>query len=103
MTTSPLYDLLSSSGYQIPDWCWMPLDDHLYCGGCWGITQGCVEDKGRTHCESCEYYVTAIKLLDSSHPMHKSFCEWLDGKEPTKRQAAKFLQQKRGERFAEAR
>ncbi len=103
MANSISYELLTSNGYTIPTWCWMPLDEHLYCGGCWGISQGCVAEKGQKHCEPCEYYVTAAKLLCSDHPMHNSFLDWCreKGSEPSKRQGAKFLQEKRDGRFAE--
>ena len=35
----------------------------------------------------------AAKILEASHPLHTTFITWLGGKEPTKRQARKFLQQ----------
>lgn len=36
--------------------------------------------------------VTAASILDTDHPLHKKFVAFLGGKEPTKRQARKFLQ-----------
>lgn len=35
---------------------------------------------------------TAADVLKSDHPANKHFLKWLDGKEPSKRQARKFLQ-----------
>jgi hypothetical protein len=35
----------------------------------------------------------AADILDKEHPIHAHFVKWLAGKEPTKRQARKFLQQ----------
>ena len=34
----------------------------------------------------------AAQILNPSHPLHSSFVAFLGGKEPTKRQARKFLQ-----------
>lgn len=34
----------------------------------------------------------AADLLDKNHPLRKLFVFFLDGKEPTKRQARKFMQ-----------
>jgi len=34
----------------------------------------------------------AADLLNPEHPVHAHFIAWLKGKEPTKRQARKFLQ-----------
>jgi len=36
--------------------------------------------------------MNAADILKSDHPVNKHFVKWLDGKEPTKRQARKFLQ-----------
>lgn len=36
--------------------------------------------------------VSAADILKSDHPAHKHFIQWLGDKEPTKRQARKFLQ-----------
>lgn len=33
----------------------------------------------------------AADLLNADHPVHNHFIAWLKGKEPTKRQARKFL------------
>lgn len=52
-----------------------------------------VLDADGRSCLSCEFYVTAAKLLDSNHPMHKAFLLWCKQKTPTKRQAAKFLRE----------
>lgn len=35
----------------------------------------------------------AVELFVSSHPLHAAFVRWLNGREMTKRQARKFLQQ----------
>lgn len=40
-----------------------------------------------------EYATSANDLLKSDHPLHKTFMQWLKGKDATKRQASKFLQQ----------
>lgn len=37
--------------------------------------------------------MVAADLLSATHPLHKSFIAWLKGKEPTKRQARRFLAQ----------
>ena len=37
--------------------------------------------------------ILAVELLDDTHPLYKTFIAWLNGKEPTKRQARKFLQE----------
>ena len=37
--------------------------------------------------------MTAAELLKPECPVHNFFVKWLNGKEPTKRQARKFLQQ----------
>jgi len=39
-----------------------------------------------------ENKMKAVDLLNSDHPAHTHFIAWLKGKEPTKRQARKFLQ-----------
>lgn len=40
----------------VPEWCQMPPSEHLDAlGGCWGISYGEVEKKGKAHCEKCEY------------------------------------------------
>lgn len=36
--------------------------------------------------------LNAVDLLNEEHPVHKHFVKWLGDKEPTKRQARKFLQ-----------
>ena len=36
--------------------------------------------------------IKAADLLDENHPVHKHFVKWLTDKEPSKRQARKFLQ-----------
>lgn len=37
--------------------------------------------------------LTAQEILDLNHPLHPTFMKFLDGKEVTKRQARKFLQE----------
>ena len=37
--------------------------------------------------------LNAADLLDPQHPVHKHFQQWLQGRQATKRQARKFLQQ----------
>ena len=37
--------------------------------------------------------MNASDILKASHPLNSTFVKWLDGKEATKRQARKFLQQ----------
>ena len=46
--------------------------------------------KGEGRSESA---TVASDVLKSDHPVHKHFVKWLGDKEPTKRQARKFLQQ----------
>jgi hypothetical protein len=42
------------SRYEIPEWCCMPLDEHLCAGGCWGILVGNVAREGLDYCCRCE-------------------------------------------------
>lgn len=39
---------------KIPNWCRMEAVAHEVAGGCWGISGGEVERKGRDHCLGCE-------------------------------------------------
>lgn len=49
--------------------------------------------KGQAGVGRLEYATSANDLLSADHPLHKTFTKWLHGKEATKRQASKFLQQ----------
>lgn len=42
---------------QVPAWCRMPTREHEHhLGGCWGISNGFVREKGEGYCRSCEYH-----------------------------------------------
>jgi len=56
--------------YVIPPWCCMCCVDHIYGGpggGCWGISHGCVLEKGEEYCKECEYYEKNINDPNFSH------------------------------------
>lgn len=40
-----------------------------------------------------EYATSANDVLQQDHPVHEHFVKWCGDKQPTKRQARKFLQQ----------
>lgn len=43
--------------YCIPRWCKMhPLAHFDSMGGCWGITDGKVQEQGEEYCKNCEYH-----------------------------------------------
>jgi hypothetical protein len=45
------------NSYTVPRWCGMhPLEHFDGMGGCWGISQGCVEEHGRDCCRLCPFY-----------------------------------------------
>ena len=45
----------------VPSWCYMPPDEHLCAGGCWGILYGEVAQKGKEYCKTCEYNEDNLK------------------------------------------
>jgi hypothetical protein len=45
------------NSYVIPKWCRLSLPEHMDgIGGCWGISYGCVAEKGEVYCLKCEYH-----------------------------------------------
>lgn len=53
------------NSYSVPRWCRMAISDHFDgMGGCWGISQGCVEEKGRDYCRNCCFYSKLAERMD---------------------------------------
>lgn len=55
------YPLRSYLLSMVPPWCQLHPECHQDgVGGCWGITFGYVDRKGKEYCDNCEYYDASI-------------------------------------------
>ena len=54
------------NSYTVPRWCRMPISDHFDgMGGCWGVSQGCVEEQGRDYCRNCGFHRRINERIDA--------------------------------------